>query len=92
MTMQPVKQYKEYTYIRNGKPIIVKRSYTIEGVNQLKKQELDEWFNNNPNIDTRLPIKTLFNDYNDAHNLKISYTTFQRCYNKHIGKKYHKRS
>ena len=85
-------QYKEYTYIRNGKPVVVTRSYSIVGLNQLKHQELEDYFINNPNIDSRLPIKSLFKDYNDAHNLKISYSMFQRCFNKHIGKKYHKRS
>ena len=69
---------KEYEYTnKDGKSVKIKRKYTIEGSSKRKQKELDEFFSNNADrINTNTKIKALLDEYNDSHEMKISYSMF----------------
>ena len=82
-----ISRFKTYTYERNGKKINVKRHWTNTGVRQTKQQELNNYFNNITDLDQSKSVKLLFDEYNDNHELKISYSMFYKKYAEHFGPK-----
>ena len=82
-----LKRDKVYKYERNGKTISVRRKWTNFGDKQLKQQALAEYFANNADIDRTKSIQTLFQEYNNNHELKISYSMFYKKYAEHFGPK-----
>ena len=80
-----LKRDKVYKYERNGKTISVRRKWTNFGDKQLKQEALAEYFANNADIDRTKSIQTLFQEYNNNHELKISYSMFYKKYAEHFG-------
>ena len=78
---------KVYTYERNGKTISIKRKWTNIGEKQLKQQELNDYFKNIAELDNTKSIQTLFKEYNNNHEHKISYSMFYKRYAEHFGPK-----
>ena len=86
---------KEYEYKnKNGKSVNIKRKYTIDGAsNKRKQKELDEFFAKNADRFTDdVKIKALLNEYNDSHDVKISYSMFYTKYRKLFGTKRERRN
>ena len=85
---------KEYEYTnKDGKSVKIKRKYTIEGSSKRKQKELDEFFSNNADrINTNTKIKALLDEYNDSHEMKISYSMFYTKYKKVFGTKRERRN
>ena len=82
------KTVKTYTYNRKGKTVTVKRSWKNMGSKQNKLKELNDYFDNNPDIDPKQTIQSLFKEYNATHDNKISYSTFYTHYAERFGSKY----
>ena len=85
MSQSHLKRDKVYKYERNGKTISVRRKWTNFGDKQLKQEALAEYFANNADIDRTKSIQTLFQEYNNNHELKISYSMFYKKYAEHFG-------
>ena len=86
---------KEYEYTnKNGKSVSIKRKYTIDGAsNKRKQRELDEFFAKNADRFTdNVKIKALLNEYNESHEIKISYSMFYTKYRKLFGTKRERRN
>jgi len=86
---------KEYEYKnKNGKSVNIKRKYTIDGAsNKRKQRELDEFFRENADRFTdNVKIKALLNEYNESHDVKISYSMFYTKYRKLFGTKRERRN
>ena len=86
---------KEYEYKnKNGKSVNIKRKYTIDGAsNKRKQRELDEFFAKNADRFTdNVKIKALLNEYNESHDVKISYSMFYTKYRKLFGTKRERRN
>jgi len=86
---------KEYEYKnKNGKSVNIKRKYTIDGAsNKRKQKELDEFFRENADRFTdNVKIKALLNEYNESHDVKISYSMFYTKYKKLFGTKRERRN
>ena len=86
---------KEYEYTnKNGKSVSIKRKYTIDGAsNKRKQKELDEFFAKNADRFTdNVKIKALLNEYNESHDVKISYSMFYTKYKKLFGTKRERRN
>ena len=86
---------KEYEYTnKNGKSVSIKRKYTIDGAsNKRKQKELDEFFAKNADRFTdNVKIKALLNEYNESHEIKISYSMFYTKYRKLFGTKRERRN
>ena len=80
-----LKRDKVYQYVRNGKTINIRRKWTNYGDKQLKQEALSEYFANDVDIDRTKSIQTLFKEYNNNHDLKISYSMFYKKYAEHFG-------
>ena len=76
---------KVYQYNRNGKTITIRRKWTNIGDKQLKQEALSAYFANDADIDRTKSIQTLFKEYNNNHDLKISYSMFYKKYAEHFG-------
>jgi len=86
---------KEYEYTnKNGKSVSIKRKYTIDGAsNKRKQKELDEFFAKNADRFTdNVKIKALLHEYNESHEIKISYSMFYTKYRKLFGTKRERRN
>ena len=86
---------KKYEYKnKNGKSVNIKRKYTIDGAsNKRKQKELDEFFRENADRFTdNVKIKALLNEYNESHDVKISYSMFYTKYRKLFGTKRERRN
>lgn len=73
---------KTYNYLRNGKPIQVKRTYVVKGNVGTKQSELEAYFKDH--LDTLGPksnLSKVWEDYNNTHTHKISYSML---YNKYV--------
>ena len=80
-----LKRDKVYQYNRNGKTITIRRKWTNIGDKQLKQEALSAYFANDADIDRTKSIQTLFKEYNNNHDLKISYSMFYKKYAEHFG-------
>ena len=83
--MTHLKRDKVYQYNRNGKTITIRRKWTNIGDKQLKQEALSAYFANDADIDRTKSIQTLFKEYNNNHDLKISYSMFYKKYAEHFG-------
>ena len=79
---------KTYTYNRNGKTITVKRKWKVDGDKFAKRQQLDQWFENEANIDPQKSSVVSWMDYRNHHDLDISYEMFYKEYVQKYGQKY----
>jgi len=79
-SVQPVTRTKTYTYDVNGKSKVIKRTWTNKGVNAAKREQLAQFFNEHEDELKACDksIKTLYNEYNDKHDLKVSYSMFYK--------------
>ena len=84
-TASHLKRDKVYKYEKNGKTITVRRKWTNYGDKQLKQEALAEYFANIDEIDRTKTIQTLYKEYNNNHDLKISYSMFYKKYAEHFG-------
>ena len=81
---------KVYKYKKNnGKFITVKRSWKNIGEKEAKLKQLNDYFENDANIDRSKTIQALYKDYNSKQTLKISYSMFYKRYVEHFGSKNH---
>ena len=76
-----------YAYERNGKTITVKRKWKVQGDKFAKRQQLDQWFENESNIDPKKSIIDSWMDYNYNHDLDVSYEMFYKKYVQKYGRK-----
>ena len=77
---------KEYTYNKNGKPVTIKRKYTIKGDRITKQNELDEYFKNHAEeIRNGKKLTDVVTDYNNTHELQVSYSMFYQKYKNCFG-------
>ena len=85
-----VDRCKVYKYKKNnGKFITVKRSWKNIGEKEAKLKQLNDYFENDANIDRSKTIQALYKDYNSKQTLKISYSMFYKRYVEHFGAKNH---
>jgi len=74
---------REYEYERNGKKFTIKRRYENIGLNDIKNNQLDEFFKNNSDkLDDILDIKKWWNEYNQTAPNPVSYSMFYSKYKK----------
>ena len=73
---------KEYEYIKNdGKKVCIRRTYNIKGTKAAKKNELDEYFKHNgEDIRASKNLNGILEDYNNNHNIKISFSMLYQKY------------
>ena len=73
---------KEYEYIRkDGRKVSIKRAYNIKGTKSAKKNELDEYFKNNAEvIKASKNLNGILTDYNNNHDIKISFSMLYQKY------------
>ena len=77
---------KEYEYIKNGKKVCIRRTYTVKGVRSIKQNELDEYFKNNAEIiKSSKNLNNVLSDYNDNHDIKISFSMLYQKYKGVLG-------
>ena len=78
-----------YTYERNGKTVIVKRSWTNNETLTNRRNTLNDYFNNNKDdIQKMKNYMTVFNDYNNKNpQHKVSYSTIVNKIHKVFGHK-----
>ena len=79
-SIQPVTRTKTYTYDVNGKTKVIKRTWTNKGVNAAKREQLAQFFNQHEDELKACgkSIKTLYNEYNAQHDVKVSYSMFYK--------------
>lgn len=81
INMSSTTSFKEYKYLRNNKPVVIRRSYEKKGIIELKQQELEEYFKNNAErIKSDKSLRNVFESYNEIHQNKISYSMFYQKY------------
>ena len=81
INMSSTTAFKEYKYLRNNKPVVIRRSYEKKGLIELKQQELEEYFKNNAErIKSDKSLRNVFESYNETHQNKISYSMFYQKY------------
>jgi ABC-type Zn2+ transport system substrate-binding protein/surface adhesin len=76
-----VTRTKTYVYkYDNGKSKVIKRIWTNKGHNAAKREQLAQFFNEHEDELKACDksIKTLYNEYNDKHDLKVSYSMFYK--------------
>ena len=72
---------KEYEYMKDGKKVCIRRTYIVKGVRSTKKSELDEYFKNNAEIiKSSKNLNNILSDYNDNHDIKISFSMLYQKY------------
>jgi hypothetical protein len=77
---------KEYEYLKDGRKVVIRRKYKINGVRDAKRDELDTYFKNNTEaIRNSKKLKDALTAYNDSHNNKISYSMFYQKYKSIFG-------
>ena len=84
---------REYTYIKNGKTIVVKRKYAVKGDRVIKNSELDNYFKDNVDELTsrKKKLKDIVEEYNNSHSAHVSYSKFYQKYKDVFGfRKNHK--
>ena len=76
---------REYEYLRNGKKVIIRRQYSINGTRNLKNEELDEYFKNNIDFIKNTNLNNVLEEYNKNHDNKISYSLLYQKFKKLFG-------
>ena len=77
---------KEYTYQINGRKVIIKRKYKINGTRNKKSEELKEYFKNNAEaIKSNKKLNEVLETYNKLHDNKISYSMLYQYYKSLFG-------
>ena len=73
---------KTYVYNEDGKVKKIKRTWINKGHNAAKREQLTQFFNEHEDElkACNKSIKSLFNEYNDKHDLKISYSMFYKYF------------
>ena len=72
---------KTYVYkYDNCKSKVIKRTWTNKGVNAAKREQLAQFFNQHEDELKACgkSIKTLYNEYNAQHDIKVSYSMFYK--------------
>ena len=80
---------KEYTYIKNDKPVIIKRKYTVLTEPKVRNDELDQYIKEHKDdIINAKSLRIIYEQYNSEHETKIKYgKLYTRCL-KAIGHRY----
>ena len=72
---------KQYNYEKDGKTVVIKRSYTVKGTKGKKINELDEYFTKNADsIKNSKKLKDVLDVYNSKHDNKISFSMLYQKY------------
>ena len=71
---------KEYNYLRNGRKVVIRRQYKVNGMRNLKNEELDEYFKNNIEHIQNSKLNDVLDEYNDSHENQISYSLLYQKY------------
>ena len=80
---------KEYNYIINGKPVIIRRKWTVQTEPKIRNDELDQYIKEHEeDIKNAKSLRIIYEQYNNEHETKIKYgKLYSRCV-KAIGHRY----
>ena len=80
---------KNYSYIKNGKPVIIRRKWTVQTEPKVRNDELDQYIKEHEeDIINAKSLRIIFEQYNNEHETKIKYgKLYTRCL-KAIGHRY----
>ena len=80
---------KEYNYIINGKPVIIRRKWTVQTEPKIRNDELDQYIKEHEgDIKNAKSLRIKYEQYNNEHETKIKYDKlYSRCV-KAIGHRY----
>lgn len=72
---------KDYTYLRDGKKVCIRRKWTNKGTRHIQNDELDEYFKNNADdIKNSKRLQEVLETYNSTHDNKISLSLLYKKY------------